>query len=167
VRRATAILATSALVVASFGAIAQPALLRDQLLGAWTLVSAESVRPDGSKGEPFGPNPKGIIIFSADGHFSLFQSRAEVPKLAGNDRTKAAAEEALAVLSATIAYYGTYSVDEAERDISVRLDGNTFANLLGPEQKRVITSLTKDELAFTNPRTPTGVTLYTTWRRAK
>jgi hypothetical protein len=50
----------------------------------------------------------------------------------------------------------------------VTLDGSTFANLLGgPEQKRIITSLTADELKFTNPRTPAGVTLLTVWKRAK
>jgi hypothetical protein len=33
-------------------------------------------------------------MFSKDGHFSLLQSRAEIPKIAANDRAKAAAEEA-------------------------------------------------------------------------
>jgi len=38
--------------------------------------------------------------------------------------------------------------------------GSTFANILGAgEQKRLITSLTPDELRFTNPRTPSGATL--------
>jgi hypothetical protein len=37
----------------------------------------------------FGPSPQGVIIFSKDGHFSLFQSRAEIPKIAANDGAKA------------------------------------------------------------------------------
>ena len=41
-------------------------------------------------------------------------------------------------------------------------------NVAGPnEQKRIITSLTEQELKFTNPRTPAGITLYTVWKRAK
>ncbi len=45
-----------------------------QLVGAWTLVAAESVRADGSKVEVFGSNPKGTMIFSSDGHFALILS---------------------------------------------------------------------------------------------
>jgi hypothetical protein len=35
---------------------------KEQIAGAWTLVSADSVRPDGSKVQAFGPNPKGIML---------------------------------------------------------------------------------------------------------
>ena len=67
-----------------------------------------------------------------------------------------------------IAYYGAYSISETEKTLMVRINGSTFANLIGgPEQKRIITSLTAEELKFTNPRTPAGVTLQTVWERAK
>ena len=110
-----------------------------RIVGAWSLVAVTAERADGSKIEPFGTNPKGIIIFTDSGHFSLFQS---------------------------IAYYGTYSVNEMDKSLSVTLDGATFANLLGGAQRRDITSLTADELGFSNPRTPSGMTLQTVWRRA-
>ena len=151
---------------ASGGANAQGAVGQG-ILGAWTLVSVEGVRDDGTKSEPFGPKPKGIIIFSPGGYFSLFQSRADVPKIAANDREKATPEEAKAVIAGAIAYYGTYSVNEADKALSVRLQASTYANLVGGEQKRFITSLTTDELKFTNPRTPAGLTLHTTWKRAQ
>jgi hypothetical protein len=35
------------------------------------------------------------------------------------------------------------------------------------EQKRIVTTLTADELKFTNPRTPSGATLEVVWTRAK
>ena len=112
--------------------------------------------------------PKGIIIFAKDGYFSLFQSRAEIPKIAASDRAKATAEEAAAIVGGSIAYYGTYSVNEADKVISVKIAASTYANMAGgPEQKRIITSLTVDEFKFTNPRTPSGVTLHTVWKRAK
>jgi hypothetical protein len=138
-----------------------------RVVGAWTLVAVTAERADGSKAEPFGTNPKGIIIFTDNGHFSLFQSRADIPKLAENDRGKATAEEARAVVGGSIAYYGTYSVNETDNSLSVSLDGATFANLLGGAQRRDITSLTADELRFSNPRTPSGMTLQTVWKRAK
>jgi hypothetical protein len=134
---------------------AQQGAAKEQLLGAWSLVSVIGERADGSKFEPFGPNPKGIMIFTRDGYFSLFQSSATVPRLAANDRTKATPEEATAVVRESIAYYGTYSMTADGKTLSVRLDGSTYANLVGgPEQSRIITSLTAEELRFTNPRTP-------------
>lgn len=59
-------------------AFAQQKSMKEQIVGAWTLVSVISEMDDGKKSEPFGPAPKGIIIFSADGHFSLFQSRGDI-----------------------------------------------------------------------------------------
>src|SRR3982750_4921159 len=148
-------------------AFGQQKSAKDAIVGAWSLVSVTSEMDDGKKGEPFGPSPKGVIIFSNDGHFSLFQSRAEIPKIAANDRAKATPEEAQAIVASSIAYYGTYAIDEATKVMTVNLATSTFANVAAvPNQKRVITALTADELKFDNPRTPSGVTLRTAWKRA-
>lgn len=157
------------LLLSSAGAaIGQQSSIKELLPGAWSFVSAVAENPDGTKTEPFGAGPKGIIIFTADGHFALFQSHADVPKIAANDRAKTTPEEALGVVRTAIAYYGAYSISETEKTLMVRINGSTFANLIGgPEQKRIITSLTAEELKFTNPRTPAGVTLQTVWERAK
>jgi hypothetical protein len=93
-------------------ASAQQKSAKEEIVGAWNLVSVTSEMDDGKKGEPFGPAPKGIIIFSSDGHFSLFQARAELPKIAANDRAKATPGEAQSIIASSIAYYGAYSIDE-------------------------------------------------------
>ena len=148
-------------------ALAQQKSTREQIVGAWTLVSVTSEMDDGKKGEPFGPSPKGVIIFSSDGHFSLFQSRAEIPKIAANDRAKATAEEAQSIVASSIAYYGTYTIDESTKVMVVNLAASTYANVAAiPNQKRTITLLTADKLKFDNPRTPNGMTLRTAWKRA-
>ena len=142
-------------------------LIREGILGAWTLVSVVGEAADGTRSEPFGPHPKGSMIFSAEGQFSLFQSRGDLPRLAAQDRTRATPEEAMAIIRGSIAYYGSYAVEEASRTLLVTLAGSTYANLLGgPAQRRLITRLTGTELAFSNPRTPNGMTLHTLWRRA-
>ena len=149
------------------GVAAQQNSIKDQLVGTWILVSVVNEAADGSKTEGFGSSPKGIIIFANDGHFSLFQSRAEIPRIAASDRAKATPEEAMAIVGSAIAYYGTFSVAD-DKTILVKISASTFANVAGgPEQKRIITALTADELRFTNPRTPAGVTLHTVWKRAK
>jgi len=156
-----------ALTMLCGSAVAQQKTIKDQLVGTWLLTGVTAERADGSKGEPFGPHPKGIIIFTADGHFSLLQQRAELPKIAANDRAKATPDEARAVVDGSIAYYGTYTVNEAEKTMMVKLIAGTYTNIVGgPEQKRIVTALTADELKFTNPRTPAGVTLLTDWKRA-
>jgi Lipocalin-like domain len=119
----------------------------------------------GSGAQPFGGNPKGTILFTPDGHFALFQSRSELPKIASNDRTKATSEEAKAIVAGSIAYYGTYSIDEAKKSLSIVIEGSTFANLLGSPAQKIINSLTANELKFANPRTPSGMTLETIWKR--
>src|SRR5581483_6439854 len=143
----------------SGASFAQQKSIKDQIVGAWTLVSVTSEADDGKKGEPFGPFPKGIIIFSNDGHFSLFQSRAEIPRIAANDRAKATPEEAQGIVASSIAYYGTYAIDENTKVMSVNLAASTYANVAAiPNQRRTIALLTSDALKFDNPRTPNGMT---------
>ena len=151
----------------SSSAFAQQMSAKEQIVGAWTLVAVTSEMEDGQRSEPFGPSPKGVIIFSSDGHFSLFQSRAEIPKIAANDRTKATPEEAQSIVASSIAYYGTYSIDENTKVMVVNLAASTYANVAAiPNQKRTITLLTADVLKFDNPRAPNGMTLRTAWKRA-
>lgn len=110
---------------------------------------------------------KGIVIYASDGHFAFISVATDLPKLASSDRAQATAEEARAVVAGSIAYYGTYSVNEADKVVTAKVEGGTFANLIGTDQKRIITSLTMDELRFTNPRTPSGTALEFVWKRAR
>src|SRR5262245_38163020 len=67
------------------------------LVGTWTIVSAEA----------FGPNPKGLLIFVPDGRYSLMLVRAELPKYASNNRAQGTAEEYKATGAGSISYLGT------------------------------------------------------------
>ena len=65
---------------------AQQKSAKDAIAGAWKLLSVTNEMDDGKTGEPFGPSPKGAITFSNDGHFSLLQSRAEIPKIVADNQ---------------------------------------------------------------------------------
>jgi hypothetical protein len=147
-------------------AVSQDSSSKQLLVGTWSLTSADSVKADGTRVAVFGPSPKGTMIFTEDGRFALIQMRGDLPKLAANNRDQGTPEEYKAVVSGSIAYFGTYVLNEAEKLITLKLEGSTYANLLGAEQKRIITSLTAGELTFTNPRNPAGMTLEVGWRRA-
>jgi Lipocalin-like domain len=74
----------------------------------------------------------------------------------------------MAVASGSLAYMGTYTVDENTKTIHANIEASTFPNLVGaPNQRRIITSITDDEMKFTNPRTAAGLTLDIVWKRAK
>jgi Lipocalin-like domain len=72
------------------------------------------------------------------------------------------------VVQGSIAYFGTYSVNEADMVVTAKVEASTFAGMVGdPDQKRVITLITEDELKLSNPASTTGGKLELVWRRAK
>jgi len=148
-------------------AAGQQKSIKDQLVGTWLFVSANDVKPDGSKVDPWGPNPKGAAMYDANGRFTFMIMRSDLPKFSSNNRAQATAEEGKAVAQGMVAFYGTYTVNEAEKTLTTRIEGSSYANLIGAEQKRVITSLTGDELRYSNPATSTGTRAEAVWRRAK
>jgi len=147
--------------------VAQQKSIKDQLVGTWIFVSAQDVKPDGSKVDPWGPNPKGAAMYDANGRFTFMIMRSDLPKFASNNRGQATGEEGKAVAQGMIAFYGTYTVNESDKTVTTRIEGSSYPNLIGGEQKRVITSLTADELRYTNPTTSTGTKAEAVWRRAK
>lgn len=139
---------------------------KDQLVGTWIYVSSTGKRDDGSVVPR--PSLQGAVTYTADGRFHFITTRTDAPKLASSDPARPTPEEAMAIASGSTAYTGTYTVDENTRTIHANVETSTFANLVGaPNQCRIITSISIDEMKFTNPRTPAGVTLEFVWRRAK
>jgi hypothetical protein len=72
---------------------AQQKTLKQQLVGIWSFVRTEATQQDGSKILPFGQNPKGVNIFTEDGHFAQIQIADGIPKFASNSRVTGTAEE--------------------------------------------------------------------------
>jgi len=145
--------------------LAQAKSLKDQLVGTWIYVSSTGKRDDGSTVPR--PSLQGAVTYSSDGRFHFITARTDVPKLV-SDPSRPTPEEAMAIASGSIAYTGTYTVDENTKTIHANVETSTFPNLVGaPNQRRIITSITADEMKFTNPRTPAGVTLDFVWKRAK
>ena len=65
-------------------AVSQQKSLKDQLVGAWTLVSTKYKFPDGTMVDTFGSNPRGILIFDASGRVAFIAMRGSLPKFAAN-----------------------------------------------------------------------------------
>ena len=136
-RTASALCTVTALTLGILSAptLAQEKTLRQQLIGTWTFVVTEATQPDGQKLLPFGPNPKGVNIFTEDGHFVQIQIADGIPKVASNSRVSGTAEENKAVVQGSLALFGTYTVDEAAKLIIYKVKSSTFPNWIGLRTK--------------------------------
>ena len=130
--------------------VAQPKSLRDQLVGTWNLVIAEITAADGKKTLPFGPSPKGQIIFTADGHFSQVHVSSGLPRIASNNRLNGTDADNRAIMQGTLSFFGSYSVDEEKKTVTFNIVASTYPNAEGTSQTRTIDKLTADEFVNTN-----------------
>ena len=150
----------------SSNSVAQGKSLKDQLVGTWIYVSSTGKREDGSAVPR--PSTQGAVTYTADGRFHFITVRTEVPKYASGDPARPSPEEAMAVASGVVAYTGTYTLDESTKTAHLNIETSSVPNFVGaPNQRRIVTSITDEELKLTNPRTPAGVTLELVFKRAK
>jgi hypothetical protein len=149
-------------------ATAQEPSLKEHILGTWILAAWDQMHPDGSKFQKYGTDPRGFHIFERNGRFFAMMARPDLPKIAASDPQKATPEEARAIMAGSIAYYGTYSVNEAERMVILRMDASTFPNQLGRDLLRRIVSVTANEMVYANPDATTGGgQIQLSWKRAQ
>jgi hypothetical protein len=140
--------------------------LGQQIVGTWVAVS-QYVDQDGKKLEPFGSNPKGMVVYDANGRFILVLQRSTLPKFASNNRMTGTGEENKAIVQGSIAYFGRYSIDEKECKINLHYDGSTYPNWDGEDQTRLIT-VSGDELNVVSPVSAVGGgVVHLVLRRAK
>ena len=155
----------AALLFSSDEPMAQSVSLKEQLIGTWHYVSSTAKAPDG--GRLWGDNAKGLMILTSNGQFSWQLFRPDRPKFASNDRLNATAREYKAAVDGSLAYFGTYSVNEADKSVSFKIEASTFPNSDGEELKRIITGVSGDELKYVNPATTRGERVEAVWKRVR
>lgn len=147
--------------------LSPPVTAKDQIVGTWTLVLVDNLLPDGSRVHLYGPDPHGILMFDADGHYSLQIVSKGRPRFASSDKSKGTSEENRAAVQGSNSHFGTYSVDETDHTITFRIDYASFPNWEGTSQKRSFT-LAGDALKYTvpSPTSGAGATGEVEWKRA-
>jgi hypothetical protein len=146
-------------------ALGQQKSLKEQIVGSWTLVEATDIHADGTKTNSWGANPKGAYMFGADGRFTQMLFHTDLPKV--DNRMGGTPDQNKAIAQGTVAMYGSYTVDEANKTVVVKFEGASFAKFVGTEGKRVITSINADEFRSMNPATSTGTKAESIWKRVK
>jgi hypothetical protein len=141
---------------------------QDSLVGTWVLVSIYIEGPDGSRFDPFGANPTGILNMDGNGRISVQFIGSDLPKFASNDRLDGTVEENKAVVQRILSYFGTYSVSEADHSLNIHIESSSFPNWKGADQKRFL-AVREDEMKWINPTVSSGpgFTGHTVWKRAK
>ena len=153
------------LVLLPASAVSQHKSLKDQLVGQWSLVSFVNTAADGTKRHLYGPNPKGLFIFGANGRYAQVQVHPDRPRFESGNRLQGTADENKAVLAGTYATFGTWSVNEPERKLIRRIEGSaSFPNEEGRETMWSIT-LVGDELRALVPAPAAGGRTEILWKR--
>src|SRR5262249_11082402 len=86
----------------------------DRFLGLWELVSAEYRLVDGSTRPypPAGPNGRGYLVYTADGHMCVELMNPDRP--AWKDSSNPTEKERISAFDGFSAYCGEYEIEEAK-----------------------------------------------------
>ena len=85
------------------GPMAEVTRVEEQLVGTGAYVSSTAKLPDGSP--LWGSNPRGLMIFTDDGHYSWQIFRSDRPKFASKNRMQGTPEEDAAILQGNLSYF--------------------------------------------------------------
>lgn len=114
---------------------------KDQAVGHWQLVSVTIGGND-----PYGAQPQGSMFLDAAGHYSVI--------VLGRGETN------------TIAYFGTYTINDADSTMTLHIDGSSRANADGRDLKRLVTFSGDELITDTPPSSGRSGTVKLTWKRS-
>ena len=99
---------------------------KEQLVGAWRLVSIETIRPNGEVIFPFyGKHPEGILMYDGSGWMSVQIVSDPPPTVpAGTSReevTRASVADKSKAFDNYYAYFGTWTMDHAQKTVTYHI----------------------------------------------
>ncbi|MBO9557663.1 MAG: lipocalin-like domain-containing protein [Caulobacter sp.] len=151
-----------ALVLVTAATAAEPSLA-----GTWTLTAADRLKSDGSRARDYGQHPKGRLIIDTQGRYSLQIFDGDRPRIASGDKATATPAELAGAVVGSSTHYGTVAIDEAAHVLVFRIEGASFANWEGTEQRRKF-ALTADTLSYQVPTPrPDGSVPVSEWKRER
>ena len=96
---------------------------QEKLIGAWRLVSVETIRPNGEVIYPFyGKHPEGMIVYDRSGWMSVqivSDPKPATPSSSSREEVLAASPaEKAAAFNGYYAYYGTWAIDQVASTVT-------------------------------------------------
>ena len=125
------LLGTASIGVVAVAQSSSDRKLRDQLPGAWRLVSIETIRANGEVIYPFyGRHPEGLLVYDTSGWMSVqivSDPRPTVPTADSREEFLAApADQKAKAIDGYYAYFGTWTVDGAKSTVTHRIKQSMY-----------------------------------------
>jgi hypothetical protein len=117
--------------VASHTALSEAPSLRDSLIGTWTITAVKNQYADGTTRTVFGGGVTGRYVFGRDGLFS--------ETIIGEPRSDLTSSDPRRPDAYVVVNLGHYTVDEASRTISYKIDRAAYSPRNGSERSLVAT----------------------------
>lgn len=106
----------------------------DRFIGTWRLVAFEARTSHGDVSYPYGQDPAGYLLYTADGFMFASVMRSKRPNFGSPDIQGAGSEEKVAAFDSYASYCGRYEVKE-ERVIH-QVEVSLLPNWSGKDQER-------------------------------
>ena len=115
--------------------------VREQLMGAWRLVSVETVRPNGEVIYPYyGKQPQGLIIYDRSGWMSVQIVSDPAPTVPTADSRQdfqvAPVKEKVVAVEGYYAYCGTWTIDVSAATVTHHIKQSLLPGERGEEGVR-------------------------------
>jgi hypothetical protein len=127
---------------------AQEKTLKQQIQGAWSLVSCEAK-------QPYCVNPTGSLSLNGNGRYTLViaAKNRPTPALAvpGTHGENVTPEDFKTMARGMLANFGTWSVNEAEKTLIIRSQEGLFPRPAGGAEAKFTVSVTADEMKVSGP----------------
>lgn len=136
------------------------------IVGTWALTGADKLLPDGTRVSDYGPSPHGLVIFTADGFYSVQIYRADRAKFSSEDKHKVSPEEYREAALGMSVHFGRYAIDETKHTISFHIDRASWPNWDDTVQVREY-QISGDELSWKVAPRPDGSIPITVLRRVR
>jgi len=121
-------------------AVSQQKPLKDAIVGSWTITSVVDQYENGKKKNPWGAGLKSNFAYDGAGRFSQMIIGEPQPAMKTADTRK---PDALMV-----AYYGSYTVNEATKTIAMKIDGHSYSPRAGTQQTWTVAAIKGDTLSL-------------------
>jgi hypothetical protein len=120
-----------------------------QLAGTWKLVSWLTRFDGGDTIEPYGPNAKGRLVLTPDGHWIIILTGA-------NRKPAKSVDEKAALLDSMLAYSGRYTVEADKITTHVEMSSNEVYTGANQNQTRFF-RMEGDKLILRTPEIASAV----------
>lgn len=137
-------------------------IAREDIIGAWELVSYYVEFENGLRQYPLGEDVTGFLLYTPDGYMSAQLMAAGRPVYESDHPHRPEDREAAWAARGYHAYSGRFVFDPAEQDVMHYMDVSLFPNRIGKSQVRKL-KLEGNQLYVSNPLL--GNTII--WQRAE